>query len=253
MLTDSLATVREGGVAKTGKRMVRRGLARVGILAHRLPHPSDPASQTMRVLSAYDVDAVLDVGANRGQYAEWLREVGYNGPIVSFEPETEAYAELQARAASDPHWQAQQVALAEAEGTLQLKIAKASVLSSFLTSTVAFSSEKEGARIVRTEDVVVTTLDSVAAHLPAKRFFLKVDTQGYDLKVLEGAKATLERVVVLQLELAVLQHYYAMPTYIDALTTASALGFTPAGMFPIGIDDRLRVIEYDGLFVRTDP
>src|SRR4051794_18567254 len=56
------------------------------------------------VLRMYRVNCVLDVGANRGQYATALRRAGYMGRIVSFEPVPDVFDELRRRAAGDPAW-----------------------------------------------------------------------------------------------------------------------------------------------------
>jgi hypothetical protein len=49
------------------------------------------------------IDCVLDVGANQGQYRDFLRnDVGFEGAIVSFEPIPQHVETLRRRAASDP-------------------------------------------------------------------------------------------------------------------------------------------------------
>jgi Methyltransferase FkbM domain len=57
-------------------------------------------------------------------------------------------------------------------------------------------------QVVRTEPVAVRTLDSLSGALldraQAPRIFLKVDTQGYDLKVITGATRLLPRVLAMQ-------------------------------------------------------
>jgi len=57
-----------------------------------------------RLLASYGVDCVFDVGANTGQYAEGLRNLGYKGRIISFEPLSAAHALLIENSRDDPEW-----------------------------------------------------------------------------------------------------------------------------------------------------
>jgi hypothetical protein len=61
-----------------------------------------PADRRARLLRAYDIDFVVDVGANAGQYAAGLRAAGYAGRIVSFEPLTAPHRALAGATARDP-------------------------------------------------------------------------------------------------------------------------------------------------------
>src|SRR5271157_5196955 len=91
-------------IVSVGKHAVRRGLARVGLSLERAPNRLGAPYHLARLLEIYRADCVLDVGANRGQFASMLRGAGYRGPLVSFEPVPEAYVELARLAAKDPLW-----------------------------------------------------------------------------------------------------------------------------------------------------
>jgi hypothetical protein len=54
------------------------------------------------VFESYSIQCVLDVGANEGQYHDFLREqVGYQGSILSFEPNVACYEKILKRSKSD--------------------------------------------------------------------------------------------------------------------------------------------------------
>jgi FkbM family methyltransferase len=101
----------------------------------RIVHPDAIAllfeqEHLRRVFRAFKIDCVFDVGANKGQYAEMTRRnVGYAGPIVSFEPTPEAAQALRRKASEDEHWFVEQMALDEAAGTKSFNVAADSEFS----------------------------------------------------------------------------------------------------------------------------
>ncbi len=79
------------------------------------------------------INCVLDVGANRGQFAERLRRLGYRGWIVSFEPVPEAYQRLSHRFRNDERWRGFQIALGDRDEVRPFHIAAGDAqASSFL-------------------------------------------------------------------------------------------------------------------------
>ena len=77
------------------------------------------------------ISTVLDVGANRGQYAELLRSIGYTGHIISFEPVPHLYRTLSDKAEDDDKWMVQPYALGDKNTEATLNAASADSLSSF--------------------------------------------------------------------------------------------------------------------------
>ena len=214
-----------------------------------VPNPLSQEWHLLELFTRYEVDGVIDVGANRGQYGRRLREAGYEGSILSFEPVPEAFAELAAVSQHDPRWEARNVAVADQPGTLSMNVAASSSVSSFLTPTADYTSIYSGMEVQRQEQVSVVTLDTV--EIPFQRPFLKTDTQGFDLRVLEGARDLLSnRVIGAQVELSVIPIYEAMPDFLEVIAKMRECGFTLTGMFSVETDKKMRVYEFDGVFVR---
>jgi FkbM family methyltransferase len=210
-----------------------------------------------QLFSTYGVELVLDVGAQVGNYAAFLRENGYAGRIISFEPVAPTYEILAQRAASDPHWQAVNLALGSQDGEAELNVTKSTVFSSFLTpNAYALEEWAGGAVIDHVERVTVRRLDRVLPELIGSEAvpptFLKMDTQGWDLEVLRGASGVIGDIIAIQSEVSVLPIYGRMPNLQESLDAFRALGFAIAGLFPVGYDSNNRVVEFDCVCI-ADP
>ena len=196
---------------------------------------------------------VLDVGANRGQFGNLLRENGYEGYIISFEPLKEVYEKLTRRTAGDKKWHTYQYALGAASETLELNLTSATEFTSFLSpSNYARQVRSAQVQISKTELVEVKKLDDVFEDVISQcagtdhQIFLKMDTQGFDQEVFKGAEQSLDQVVALQSEVAIQPLYEGMPDYIDSMSAFRDKGFELTGLFPVSRDQRsLILIEMD--------
>jgi FkbM family methyltransferase len=200
------------------------------------------------------IDVVLDVGANAGQYGELLRERGYSGRIVSLEPVAEAFAELEARAVADGHWEAHQVAASDEDGELTLNITGDSRSSSALERNERFAG-LAGWAPKESRAVPARRLEALAPELlrPGERAYLKLDVQGYERAVLAGAGAALDRFEAIELELSVAALYERQPDLAEMLPLLAGLGFRPVSLEPILLDEEGLLMELDGLFARARP
>jgi FkbM family methyltransferase len=209
------------------------------------------------VVRRYRVDCVLDVGANRGQYVRLLRRAGYRGRVLSFEPVPEIFAELAAAAADDDQWDVHQVALGREDGELEMHVVPGT-LSSLLPPSAFGSARYQRFASATSMQVPVRRLDeflpeALGTDLASARLMLKLDTQGFDLEAFAGADAVLDRVVVLQSEVALLTIYEHMPRMQEALRVYEAAGFEVTGLYPVSREARTgRVLEYDCIMVRAD-
>lgn len=213
------------------------------------------AESLIQYLAIHEVQVVLDVGANCGQYGRFLRTIGYRGRIISFEPVRSSFEELSVMADRDPHWTALQCALGEAPGEFPIHVHERTDFSSFRPVSSFGRAEYSGIANPRSEMVAVQRLDDVLPDLgldperPA--FFLKTDTQGFDLEVLRGASGVLDGCIGLQCEIAVTPIYEGIPPLTEALLQYQQMGFVPIALQPFSWQGG-RVVEMDVLLAPED-
>ncbi len=217
----------------------------------RLPQ----ARYLRRLFTEFGVTGVIDVGANEGQYHDFIRrEVGFSGPMVSIEPIPALAAAMRARSHSDPAWRVEEMAMGAAAGTLSFNVTAGSQFSSFL-APIASTEEMFFGQNVVAEAIPVTVerLSTVIAKhdaLLGPRVYLKLDTQGFDLEALKGLDASTGRVVALQSETSVRPIYDDMPSYVDSIAFIQSMGYTLSQIFPNNEGHFPLLIEFDCHFVR---
>lgn len=211
-----------------------------------------------RFFDHFAVDAVFDVGANEGQYATRLRrDVGYSGPILSFEPIPEVAEALAARAADDPLWFVAPVALDREAGAATFHVMADSVFSSLHRPAGDQPQMLVAQNAVAREIQVMRS--TLAAELPAwrdrlgfSRPFLKMDTQGNDLAVVRGAGPAIASFVGLQSELSVRRLYEGTSSFAEVLEVYEELGFRPSALAP-SVDAHFPdLLEVDCIMYRAD-
>lgn len=198
------------------------------------------------------IELVFDVGANAGQYGRWLRQRGYRGRIVSFEPIAEVFRQLEASAANDPLWDVHNCGLGAAAAEAEINVSHLTVYSSLLSVREAARTFDENSTVTRAETITVRTLDEMARDLPAARSFLKIDTQGYERHVLAGAGETLPHLLGVQMELPVIHLYADTWTMSEALDAMTGHGFvlSLASVVNYHSRDACAVVEFDCVFRR---
>lgn len=221
-------------------------------------HQAHEREHLRRFFHHFQVDCVFDVGANTGQYADMLRrKVGFRGPIVSFEPIPELAAELQARAAAtDPGWHVEALALDREAGPASFH-----VMAGFQFSSLRRPAEdqpdflRQQNSVARTIEVTRATLAEAVAkwqgRLGFRRGFLKMDTQGNDLAVVEGGRGVLGHFVGLQSELSFRRLYDGGADYAATIVAFRALGFELSALVPNNAGHFPTLLEMDCIMFRA--
>ncbi|MGW2818624.1 FkbM family methyltransferase [Streptomyces sp. NPDC001415] len=169
-------------------RLLHRAVRRLGIdvVRHR-----PGGHELVRLLTRYEIDLVLDVGARRGEFGAMLRAAGYRGRIVSFEPLPKLRAELSRRAASDGSWSVLPYALGDRAGEAAPDVSGRPGPADALLPMPPGSHRAAAPRTACTGDAIVETrrLDELWEQVtaPGERVFLKLDVLGYEAQVLGGA------------------------------------------------------------------
>jgi FkbM family methyltransferase len=241
------------------KKVLRRIVNKAGYDVVKLKNSNASLADNLaNVIAAKNIGCILDVGANAGQYGVFLRELGYRGHIVSFEPVSAVFDRLKLAAKDDPKWLCFRYALGDRDEEKTINVYSSTVFSSFLDATDYSKSIWRSLNERQPEQVQVRTLSGLFPELLGRvgdvRCLLKMDTQGYDLNVFRGAQDVLPHVDALQSEIATITLYEHMPNGLDVLKVFQEQGYYVSGMYPINREqETLATIEFDCVLVKRPP
>ena len=207
----------------------------------------------MRLIEHFGVDLVFDVGANEGQFGRKLRDSGFAGPIVSFEPVSQAFDRLRKVALSQPPWQVVRKALSDVESEQEIHISANSVSSSLLPMLPLHLEVAPEARYVGSELVQVSTLELEVQRYarPDQVLFAKIDAQGADRQVLEGAGRALQQFRLVQMEVSLQPLYERETSLLEVLSDMQERGYRLVFIEPGFSDPRTgRLLQADCIFLQ---
>jgi len=238
------------------KKYIRKLFNKFGLEVHRLQPNSDFGAQIITAMRKVNVDILFDIGANTGQFSEEIRNKGYNGKIISFEPLTSARKMLVHQKSKDLNWVIhERAAVGNYNGIIDINISKNSVSSSILPMLKSHSDAEKNSMYIKSEKTPIITLDSVADSYLDKfsNCFIKIDTQGYESQVLDGAFKTLKRAKGVLCELSLVQLYKGQDIWKDLILRLEKEGFVLWSLERGFTDNRDgRTLQMDGLFLKKD-
>jgi len=236
------------------KTLIKKLFNIFGLILNKINVTTEPALQTVQALKAHNINVVFDVGANIGQFASELRRYGYTGKIISFEPLPQAYKAITKRAERDANWIVHsRCAVGEKMDEIEINVAANSASSSILPMLSTHENAAPHAKYTHKEQVSLITLDSVLEQYTTveDNIFIKIDTQGYEWAVLDGAGQALKQSKGVLIELSLIPLYEGQKLWLDLvnrlavnqyLTFAIQPGFTDANTG--------QTLQVDGLFFK---
>jgi FkbM family methyltransferase len=207
----------------------------------------------IKLLKHFDIQTILDVGANTGQFAYYTRKIGYKNDIISFEPLTSAFGILEKFAKSDSNWYVNNYAIGNLDGTIDINISLNSQSSSILEMMPDHVKSAPDSAYEGKEVVNIHKLDSIINNFTDdfERTFLKIDTQGFEKNVIDGAEKSLKSIKGLQLELSMVELYKGETLIKDMINLIEDIGFTIYSLEPGFYDKNTgQLLQVDGIFFR---
>ena len=239
------------------KKTIKKIFRKLGFDLIRYNPASSENARILEFFSIYKIDTVLDIGANIGQFAMELRESGYTGRIISFEPLSEAYSRLLINSKKDHNWIiAPRMAIGNEEGKKTINISGNFYSSSILKMTDIHIKGSPESAYIGSEEIYINKLDNIVCGggiLKNKNnVFIKIDVQGYELEVLKGAVNILSKVKGIRIELSLKPLYENQMLFLDMLDYITDLGFELYDILPGFRDIQSgKLLQFDGIFFRT--
>lgn len=216
--------------------------------------PAGDLRRRMLLLKHHKINTIIDVGANAGQYAIELHELGFRGNIISFEPLSAAYALLDKTSKSKQNWVTAKIALGSSNHEAVINVANNLASSSILAMNNAHKEAEPSVVFSGSEKIQVVTLDSIWDKYLSNcnpGFYLKIDTQGYEKDVLLGAEKSLPKIRGIQLEMSLTELYEGEWLFEQMVHYLSENGFSLYSVEPQFYNHKSgQLLQMDGIFYR---
>jgi FkbM family methyltransferase len=231
------------------KRLVQKTLKSLG---YRLVARARDPETAMDVIFDSPIDAVIDVGANRGETCiQWLKQFP-TATLYAFEPLPDLAELVRARTSNDAaRVKVFQIAASDTSGEVYFNVHTDHPSSSSLRAAT-----KESAQVLpftgKTHQITVKadTLDGALAGEPFSNALMKLDVQGHELSVLNGARKILPLVRFIKVEINLQPLYESQPSLGDITKLLMSSGFKFFGVAEQFHLQNGRPVFLDALFER---
>lgn len=235
-----------------GNAIIKRLLRKKGYNVNRILPSTDAWARRNVLFAAKQIDLVLDIGAHVGGYGRSLRESGYSGAILSFEPQDTVLKELRNAAEKMPPWNVREVAISNFDGSATFYLEERSSSSSLMLMDED-ARKMAQSRMIDSRAVQVNRLDTILDEIlcMGSNIYLKCDAQGAEKSIFEGAQRTIRNVAAVEIELSLGGMYSGQWNFREALDYFFLEGFELFSL-EAGFADAVtgKVMQVDAIFTR---
>lgn len=242
---------REGTMIKKIAKLAR--ILGTRSLANALIHGCAAGTEHDKVTKRTKTHFIIDIGANRGQFALIARKNFPNIPIYSFEPLAEPAEIFKRVFANDPNTRLIECAIGRKKTTGTIHITLDDDSSSLLPITKTQSRLFPGSKEKTTRQVQVLPLQEALAgvEIPPGSL-MKIDVQGYELEVLQGSENLLDKFSLLYIECSYVELYQGQALAHQVIAWLAERNFLLTGVYNTYYDKTGQAIQSDLLFARPN-
>lgn len=215
-------------------------------------HLKNDLKRRLKIISNCNIDILFDIGANTGQYSKKMRNLGFNKKIVSFEPLKEVFEILKRNASDDNYWSVYNYALGNEDTSGIINVSGKSDCSSILNMLPDHIESASGLEYIAQQEITIKKLDSVFNSFASNsdKVMIKIDTQGFEKNVIDGALDSLNKIMIIQIEMSIVPMYENEMLYIEMIKYLEKKNFQLYSIENGHFNRKTgQLLQVDGIFV----
>ncbi len=193
-------------------------------------------------LKSLQIDFVIDIGANSGEFIILSKNAFPSSPILAFEPISNEYNKIRNAFESDKSIEIVNKALGGQTGDAEIFV------GDFSPSSSIVKPERENYKV---EKIKLDVLDNyLASFKNNSNVFCKIDVEGYELEVLKGATESLKKIKYLYLECRTDNDLGC--SFDEIYAFLNPLGFKYKGNYDSTFKENGELSHFDAFFVHKN-
>ena len=203
-------------------------------------------------VASLDIKTVIDVGAHTGEFARMIKGILPEAAIFSFEPLQAEFESLRQRMQNGAGFMAFNCAVGDRNETVEIHRSSYAQSSSLLPMAQLHKDAFPVSAGHTVETVEVKRLDDVLRDYELKReILIKIDVQGYEDKVIEGAGEPIAEARAIIVEVSFRELYEGQPLFENIFQLLNEKGFRYFGnLYQLLSPVDGAPLQADALFVR---